>query len=262
MTVLYGDFICPNCNNEQKLMKEINDGIDKLVFPGEKLVNNHNLKTECEYCDAYVPVFAITEETKFVGFLNENQIKSGSQPKIPDTNSVLNKWKLEKTFTSEGTFEFKEQPFLLNQTLELGGQSFSINKIFRTEWVEKDIDIRIEHPRPDVYWYELQSKTGLVRWLKVENVEGNNTYLSDHGIVVMDEKDVVVEITTMPSKIKSVYKTDWFGGRVLEAFQYTSGTRILVTNYKKQVEIDVFEETFEEAMQIVENNIELGIFNE
>ncbi|WP_394555639.1 hypothetical protein C1N61_30075 (plasmid) [Priestia aryabhattai] len=262
MTLLYADFICPVCQNEDKQMHEIKDGKKKMLFPGDAFLEERVFEAECGYCDGKSKVHLKVTNNKFAGFANENELTNSKYKNDPDKGEVFEKWKGEKTFSPSERFDFKKQPFKPNTDITLNNEKFSIEKVYQTEWVEKDVDIRLDHPRPDIYWYELRTQSGLKRWLKVENVEGDNVFLSDKGIVVMDKEDMVEDITHNPTKIKVIYKDNWFGGREIEAYQYVNGVRIIVLDHKKRTEMDIFEDTFEEAMEAVEENMELGVFNE
>lgn len=262
MTLLYADFTCPNCHNEDKLMQEINDGKKHMIFPGDVFLEEKLFDAECDYCEEKCKVHLKVANNQFVGFANENNLRDVNFKKAPTKDEVFLKWKNEKTFSPTEKFDFKTQPFNPGEVLTLSGESFAIERVYRTEWIEKDIDMRLEHPRPDIYWYELKNTLGLKRWLKVENIEGDNVSISNNGIVIMDQEDAVEDITSDPTKIRLIYKDDWFGGRKIEAYQYINGVRIIVTDHKKRTEMDIFEDTFEEAMNVMEENMELGVFNE
>lgn len=262
MTVFYGDYLCPVCNKVEKLLHEELDGKIKMIFPGEAFSNEKTFIAECGYCNEKSNALLKVNDGYFIGFLNEAEKEKELSKEIPDTNDIFNKWKNEKTFSPFERVDFKKQPFKVGQEVKLGDNAFVVRKIYRTEWVEKNLDIRLELPRPDTYWYEIKDQSNTIKWLKVENVEGENIFLSENGIIIQDNSEVVEEITDNPTKIKKIYSTEWFGGREIEVFQYVNGTRILVYNHKKQIEMDVFEDTFEEAMGTVEDNMELGVFNE
>lgn len=262
MTVLYGDYLCPVCNKVEKMLHEELDGKIKMVFPGEAFSNEKTITAECGYCNEKSKALVKVKDGRFIGFLNEEQKEKDVPNEIPETKDIFNKWRNEKTFSPFERVNFKNQPFKVGEEVKFANSCFLVQKIYRTEWIEKDLDIRLELPRPDTYWYEIKDQNHNTKWLKVENVEEENIYLSDNGIIIQDNSEVVEEITDNPTKIKKIYSTEWFGGREIEVFQYVNGTRILVYNHKKQIEMDVFEDTFEEAMGTVEDNMELGVFNE
>lgn len=262
MTYLYADFTCPECKKEGRLLHEIKDENDLLVFPGETLSLEKSFTVECEFCNVNSEAFIKVAQNKFIGIANKSELDKEEFKNIPKTEDIFEKWKKEKRLSPFSRIDFNKQPFQVNEKVMLSNQTFYVKKIFRTEWVEKDLDIRLELPRPDTYWYELLDRYNKTSWLKVENVEDENIFLSNEGIIVSDNKDIVEEITDNPTSIKRTFESDWFGGRNIEAYQYINGVRILVSNHKNQVEMDIFEDTFEGAMAIVEDNIELGVFNE
>lgn len=260
MSFLYADYECPNCLKEEKLMYELNDGTDIIIFPGQPLSNEIDILNKCEFCDIKSDVRVKVKNGIFLGFCCKE--KEEKFTGFENTNDLFEKWKKEKTIRTDKIFEFEKQPFKKGKKIKFGEIDLNILKVFRVEWIEKDLDKRIENPRPDVYWYEVVDKENIKRWLKVENVDGENTFLSEVGLVIRDEKEIIEDITENPEKIKEIYQTDWFGNRKIEAYQYINGVRILVFNYKNQTEMDIFEDTFEEALYRVEENIELGFVNE
>jgi hypothetical protein len=218
------------------------------------------IKAECEYCNKKSDVCIHINQNKFIGF--SNRMEQNSDGIIPDTQEIFQKWKKEGTFTPVKAIDFNTQPFKVGKTVDLNGKQMVVNKVFRTEWTEKDLDIRIEHPRPDAYWYEVKDENNKIKWLKVENVVGENIFLSEDGIIVLDNSESIEELSDNPSKIKNIFKSDCFGGRKIEAYQYVNGVRAIVVNHKEQIEMDIFEDTFEDAMAVVEENMELNVFNE
>ncbi|MGF7534876.1 hypothetical protein AAGG74_14495 [Bacillus mexicanus] len=260
MSILYGDYICPKCYKEEKIMHELDDSNNVIIFPGQPLSKGLNISVECEFCNYLSDVIIKVENGVFLGFCEQK--KAEKFIGINNTKDLLEKWKAEKTISIEKTLDFNNQPFKKGKEITFGNTKLKILKVFRIEWIEKDIDQRIENPRPDVYWYEVIGKEGKKKWLKVENIDGENTFLSDSGLVIRDEKEIIEDITDNPEGINQVYKTEWFGNRTIEAYQYNNGIRILVFNYKDQTEMDIFEDTFEEAMKRVEENMELGFINE
>lgn len=262
MSLLYADYSCPECGKCGKLIHELQDNINEMVIPGQRLKKELELKAECEYCNKLSDAIAKSANGLFVGFVNASQSNLKEYNVAPDTNTVFDKWKKEKTFSPIERVDFDKQPYKSGMNIKISGESYNIKRIFRTEWIEKDLDLRIELPRPDTYWYEAKDRNNTTKWIKVENVEGENVFVSDDGIVVLDLKEKVEEMTDSPQRIEMIFQSDWFGGREIEAFQYINGVRILVLNHKKQVEMDIFQDTLEEAMAKVEENIELGVFNE
>ncbi|WP_088362793.1 hypothetical protein [Bacillus cereus] len=262
MTVLYGDYECRKCNKEQKVMHEINDGNDHLVMPGDKAEVTKEFEYKCEMCGQEDSVFVLIKEESFVGFINVDQKDEAVNWNIPSKEEVLKKWAGEKSNVFNSSVDFKEQPFEIGQEVTMGTEEFTIKKVYRMEWVEKDMDKRLEFPRPETYWYEVSTSNGRILWMKVESWDENNVFVSESGIVVSDKNEVIEDISDNPEKVKLVYESEWFGGREIEAYQYINGIRILVTNYKKQIEMDIFEDTFESAMNMIEENMELGVFNE
>jgi hypothetical protein len=243
-------------------MHEINDGNERLIMPGDKAGAIKEFNYRCEMCGQEDRVFVFVKKGAFVGFINMDQKDEAANWSIPSKEEVLKKWAGEKSIVFNSSVDFKEQPFEVGQEVTMGAEEFTIKKVYRMEWVEKDIDKRVEFPRPETYWYEVSTTNGRILWMKVESWDENNVFVSESGIVVSDTNDVIEDISDNPEKVKMVYESEWFGGREIQAYQYINGIRILVTNYKKQIEMDIFEDTFDGAMNIVEENMELGVFNE
>lgn len=262
MTVLYADYNCPNCKNEGKVMHELADGVNKIIFPGEAHSKEQSITVECEFCNEKTEAYIKVAANKFVGIKNKRELENSAFNTAPETEEVFNKWKKEKSISPLERIDFNKQPYSLGEKLTFANENFVVEKVYRTEWIEKDIDRRIELPRPDIYWYELSYNSGKKKWMKVENVKGDNVTFSDMGIVILDQSDAVENISSLPSKVKKIYQSEMFGGREIEAYQYINGVRIIVVNHKNEIEMDVFEDTFEEAMHTVEENTELSVFNE
>ena len=261
MSLLYADYNCPGCGATDKLMYEVEDEKDKVVLAGQMFTKETRFINECAFCKEFTDVIAAVREKTFLGFLNSSENKKVKEMSIPKTDEILGKWKREKIFAPTLEVEFGTQPFPIGEVLDVGTHRLRIKKVFRAEWVEKDMELRLENPIPDAYWYEVVDQDNKKRWMKVENTEGDNVTFNESGIVLSNEKEIIEEMS-VSEPIEQIFKMEWFGGRNIEAYQYKNGVRLIVIDYKNTIEMDLFNDTLEEVMQALEDNTELGVFNE
>lgn len=303
---IFGNCTCSGCELETRFLLELKGEEDTFLLLGDTLENEEAIAgvIECDYCQYRFQMHVITVDGILSAFLNDEQydrLEKQEQVVLKATkNQGLQKEYAQDLVQFHHTFytPFAEQPFNPSEKLQLDGQAWTIQRIYKKEGVERDITRRLLKPTLDEYWYELENEENKRKWCVVtdisqdmftfnlkgassvseaiQNAENQEDFFEfvvptktnkeerDHNAILLIDPPFLSENETSHDVTDSLFQTTcMFEHQIshniyVKAYEYLSGVRYYVYNSGGELEMDVFGETAEDALNQVQDQYSIS----
>lgn len=259
--IIFGNGTCPNCTLETRVM--IEKGIDKsFVLLGDKLRQTVEEKIECDYCQETFEVFALEIDGVLSAILNKKEYEKHIKKELKIEKAQQNqgieqeKQKRLNQLKEEVHFSFKSQPFKKNREIRIDRENWKVKKSYKKENQEKDVLRRLLEPFEQEYCYIVENlESNKEKWLIVKDIKKPNSILQQEG-PTLKENEILHDVTETNFKTKCIYKKETENGYEIKAYQQVSGVRLVMKRKEEdEIEIDVFEDSLEKAMEKLEKTI-------
>jgi hypothetical protein len=263
---IFGNIQCPHCELETRFMVE-DEHSEGLALLGDVIQTEKELietQTECDYCPNVFDVRVIVIENVLSMFLNEKeyqQIKTGEKKMIKaKQNEGLEQEKSQqlKQFHETFTSDFSLHPKKEQSVILVKGEKWVVQKVWKKEHTEKDIERRMMIPLYEEYWYEAvsQKRPDEKKWIVITDVKENNGLLLQEAPVLKNGEEIY-DITDNLHKTTLSFKRELSDNYFLHVYDTLSGVRVMVYSRteegKEELEMDVLGESVEEALAQIED---------
>jgi hypothetical protein len=227
---LYGLIVCPNCHHYTPFYSGEGGQVYTL---GSKIDNETNeiFQDKCEYCETSYDIHYEVKKGKLFSFYS-------------DAN-----YKTNQTRLTEGrcTEPFHLHPVSKEKGIKIDKEHWTIKEIYRKEYIDRDIDLRINHIGSEEYWYKVQNRQE-EKWYIVRN-SGTDNAIFTQDPPFIEENEKIYDITDSGFTLEELYQDNWGDFHTIEAYQILSGVEIWIYNEEGQVELNVLEDTLDEGLQ-------------
>lgn len=254
---IFGNVLCSDCQLDTRFLIEQEDREGFYMLGDDVDFSSQEGEIECDYCQHKTTVTILVLNGRLSAFLNEKQLKLYHENKLQikkaSKNEGLEKEK-EKRLTQFHlcfTTDFKKQPYELGRNLTLSDEKWVVKTIHKKEYVEKDATKRVLSGVVDQYYYEVENEHGEKKWLNVVDDKTNNAILTPENPVLKD-KEVLHDVTDSGFHSTKISDEQFGENYRIETYEYISGIRLKVFNRDNEQEIDAFGDTYDEAIDQIE----------
>lgn len=265
MSILFGNAECDICKKETRFIAELNDQKKGTRLLGHRVSGlEEAYEVECDYCNEKTIIYPVVIEGVLSAFLNSEQHHSYANGLLTVAKAGKNEGLEREKRNAQPTRKvasspFEEHPKQPGEIILLEKEQWTIHKVYRKEWSETDMEKRLIDPMTEEYWYEASSEKGEKRWIVVLDQEEKNAYLQSEHPTLREEKEIKVDISENPKKPEVILDCEWTNNLYVEAYEYTTGVRLIVINEQNEIEMDLFRKTVEEAIKELEDYMELEV---
>lgn len=255
---ILGNVQCTQCELTTRFLL-FDESSEQVALLGDTLEKEVCGQAECDYCQTLLTIYAIPKAGVLSAFLNEVEYRAYQAGELtvaqakPESGMLLEKEKNLKQFQTTFTLPFEQQPFQKGEWITIGKEKWKIQSVHKKENIEKDAVTRLSSQVFDEYWYEVTYEEEK-KWVLVQDDVKNNAFLTQ-DMPVLKPNEKIFDITDHPHKTTIILERALGENYDMTAYQMLAGVRVVVmaqTENGKELEYDGFADTFEEALEQIE----------